>query len=969
MKRILLSFVLALMALTGSAQLWNFKTVSDADVAVLDTDATNWYHETGSNNRYHYINALDNASLKAGDNELEYAKGLLFSVLAGTATNGKLRIDIKNSRLWVDGESKIVIPNVAAEKVVTIIAKSSKSGEARGVNVSENVKPVSGKFNDTSADQITNVGVVQTTGDVVLTFPGAMYVYEISVQDADNDGEGGSDTPEPSPAPTLSDNSTSANALKNQVVISTANFGQRYFNTEDVNGIEIDANNKITVKQSAGDYTYQDAVSEIKFRKASSGQQGNVENVDGKVNITEASGWFESAYVKFEPFTGAKTYNVYIKGGNYADYTKIDQQLVRNYGTYGRADVLGLVKGSDYAIKVVPISDAGTEMAANANEATAITVVNYDRSGFAHKGRTDGVGAYNNDGSLKAGAHVVYVTKDNAKTVSLDLATNSSGKTATYTGLQQIIYGYQKGDANGSYEKSPLCIRIIGTISAADCDEFLSSAEGIQIKGAKANQPMNITIEGVGDDATTYGFGFLIRSAASIELRNFANMLCMDDAVSIDTDNSNIWIHHLDLFYGKTGSDADQAKGDGTLDIKGDSKFVTFYANHLWDSGKASLCGMKSESGPNWVTYHHNWFDHSDSRHPRIRTMSVHVYNNYYDGNSKYGVGAAYQSNTFVENNYFRNCKYPMLISMQGSDVATNPKGTFSSEDGGMIKSFGNKIVGALRYTTYQQNKTEFDAYEATTRDEKVPADVKAKQGGRNYDNFDTDAALFYSYTPDTADDVPEIVTGWLGAGRMGHGDFQWQFNNATEDGNYNVIDGLKTALQNYKSTLVGIYGDENAQSGEQGQQGGGEQEGEQSGGEQGGKQGGEQTDPLPEGTIVATFDGSPSLSMFAVTGDTGDGKITYEDKYYKKGVKLNSKGSITFTPQKNYYMTIVLATTKTATDVSLNGTKTTVGGTTNTEGAYYEMEPIAVTANTQYAITKGTAESILMVIKLVPVE
>jgi hypothetical protein len=67
--------------------------------------------------------------------------------------------------------------------------------------------------------------------------------------------------------------------------------------------------------------------------------------------------------------------------------------------------------------------------------------------------------------------------------------------------------------------------------------------------------------------------------------------------------------------------------------------------------------------------------------------------------------------------------------------------------------------------------------------------------------------------------------------------------------------------------------------------------------------------------------------------------------------------------------MTIVLATTKTATDVSLNGTKTTVGGTTNTEGAYYEMEPIAVTANTQYAITKGTAESILMVIKLVPVE
>ena len=49
------------------------------------------------------------------------------------------------------------------------------------------------------------------------------------------------------------------------------------------------------------------------------------------------------------------------------------------------------------------------------------------------------------------------------------------------------------------------------------------------------------------------------------------------------------------------------------------------------------LCGMKSESGPNYITYHHNWFDHSDSRHARVRTMSVHMYNNYYDGNAKYG--------------------------------------------------------------------------------------------------------------------------------------------------------------------------------------------------------------------------------------------------------------------------------------------------------------------------------------------
>jgi len=33
------------------------------------------------------------------------------------------------------------------------------------------------------------------------------------------------------------------------------------------------------------------------------------------VEIIEARGWLESAYVKFSPVNYAKTYNVYVKGG------------------------------------------------------------------------------------------------------------------------------------------------------------------------------------------------------------------------------------------------------------------------------------------------------------------------------------------------------------------------------------------------------------------------------------------------------------------------------------------------------------------------------------------------------------------------------------------------------------------------------------------------------------------------------
>ena len=43
----------------------------------------------------------------------------------------------------------------------------------------------------------------------------------------------------------------------------------------------------------------------------------------------------------------------------------------------------------------------------------------------------------------------------------------------------------------------------------------------------------------------------------------------------------------------------------------------------------------------------------------------------------------------FVENNYFRNCKYPMLSSMQGSDIANGTaNATFSGENGGPLDDF-----------------------------------------------------------------------------------------------------------------------------------------------------------------------------------------------------------------------------------------------------------------------------------------
>lgn len=577
----------------------------------------------------------------------------------------------------------------------------------------------------------------------------------------------------------------SASAQYN-VVVATEDGGEISLPTTSIESIDI-SGNTVSLNPNAGS---------VKAKRVSFSKRKG----DG-VSLIEARGWFESVYAKWELMDGAATYHVYVRGAG--DFERVDQQLVRNYGSYGRVDVPGLAAGK-YSLKVVPVI-GGAEAEAKSATISGLQAVAYDRHGFAHFGATEGVGAYNDDGTLKQGARVVYVSASNAKTVTLDVVTGKNGKTTTQTGIQNIIYGYQKG-----LDSRPLAIRLIGKISKDDCDELLSSAEGLQVKGASGYQTMNLTIEGIGDDATIHGFGLLLRNVASVELRNFAIMWFMDDGVSIDTKNERVWAHNLDIFYGQKGSDSDQAKGDGSFDLKGNSRLITCSYNRFWDSGKCSLCGMKSETAPNWITYHHNWFDHADSRMPRIRTMSVHVYNNYYDGAAKYGVGAAYQSNALVEANYFRGTAKPMLISMQGSDIKTDAKGTFSSEDGGMIKACNNIFAerpSSFSYIKYDAAAapTQFDAYEVENRADTVPATVVALKGGRKYDNWDTDPKLMYQVTPDDPATIPSTLTGHLGAGRLNHGDFKYAI---TGDSNYDVDTTLSDAIRDYRSALVGQFGE-----------------------------------------------------------------------------------------------------------------------------------------------------------------
>ncbi|MDE6418629.1 MAG: pectate lyase [Duncaniella sp.] len=507
------------------------------------------------------------------------------------------------------------------------------------------------------------------------------------------------------------------------------------------------------------------------------------------LDITRAAGWHETAVAEWEDHPGTDRYEVSWSGDGRTD-VKADDPLIRHYPDGWRVDIPGLRAGS-YTVTVTALAADGSTLASATTAPVEVTP--FVREGFAF--REGAPGAYAMDGAPKEGARILYITPDNVNTVEMAVITDGKGKETTGTGLTAILKNYNKG-----YDKRPLIIRMIGCISGVT---GLKGGTAVEFTGANfgTRATENVTVEGIGDDATAYGFGFYAKRCKGLEIRNLGVMLFPNDGISVENDNRNLWFHHCDFFYGQPGKDADQSKGDGTIDMKYNSSDITVDHNHFFDSGKCTFAGGATESGAIYFTYHHNWFDHVDSRAPRLCHATAHVYNNYFDANPTMTLLSTENSSAFVEANYFRNCTSPMEINMQGTNKKRWPDGT---QDGGMNKGFNNLYEGRYELITQHDNPTDFDVYVVDDRNEQIPETVKSLRGGNTYDNFDT-APDMYQYVADAPETVPERVMA--DAGRIDGGDFKWTFDPAVDDTKTAVDTPLKNALLAYKGTLLSIGG------------------------------------------------------------------------------------------------------------------------------------------------------------------
>jgi pectate lyase len=240
-------------------------------------------------------------------------------------------------------------------------------------------------------------------------------------------------------------------------------------------------------------------------------------------------------------------------------------------------------------------------------------------------------------------------------------AVNALGQNGTTGGAGGHVVTVSTAQEFLSYirRSGPYVIQVAGTIT---------------LPGSMHDVASDKTIIGLGSDAVITGGGLNIggpsgSSAApdnathNVIIRNLTFTAYPDDGINIETFAHHVWVDHNQFMPGF----------DGAVDIKQGADFITISWNRFNGCDKCMLLGHSDENaaqdiGRLRVTYHHNWFNGSVQRHPRVRFGEpVHVFNNYYLNIRSYGVASQMNAGVLVEGNYFENVRTPMRNDIAGT--------------------------------------------------------------------------------------------------------------------------------------------------------------------------------------------------------------------------------------------------------------------------------------------------------------
>ena len=501
-------------------------------------------------------------------------------------------------------------------------------------------------------------------------------------------------------------------------------------------------------------------------------------------------------------------YVISYKKADAEEYTVLDKELMLENKEKLDCYILGLAKGL-YDVKI----EQGEGESYACKTFTDIDVEKQDRSGYAHFGREEGIGGYNNDGTVKEGAKILYLTNENKNTVTLDI------NGTTYTGLVEILKANQ-------YMEDPLIIRVLDRITTNQWKtteeaprtkdetmigdeyfkslfsdkqgenlaglsinvyvskldkrfEYVTTPDGIELVAAvdeetssndidatmlQIENASNVTIEGVGSKAEIYQFGIGFMYSDSIEVKNLSFRHYPEDGLQLLAYGSagacNLhgyyWVHNNTFKEGLDNWGVGDSDGDESVSLA-DVRNVTFSFNKFYKTGKTLILGGWEYDACLNMTFHHNYYMLCEQRLPLSRNSNIHNYNNYFVSCDR-GLSPRVSTYVFSEANYF-------------DGVGEAYYGDAGSEPWGAVKSFGD-IYRSTGVDDIVVKVTERDAYVENTckPDEKV-----------DYSKFDTDSELFYYDAENKcsdveilheAKDVPEFVPQYAGVGILTRMDF-----------------------------------------------------------------------------------------------------------------------------------------------------------------------------------------------------
>ncbi|MDQ0076577.1 pectinesterase family protein [Arthrobacter oryzae] len=215
----------------------------------------------------------------------------------------------------------------------------------------------------------------------------------------------------------------------------------------------------------------------------------------------------------------------------------------------------------------------------------------------------------------------------------------------------------------------PLVIFIRGTLKATDYVKIPVSA--------------NKSFIGVGAGAEIVNAGFKLINVSNVIFRNFTvrdSYLPGDwdgkrpdndrDGIQLDTSH-HVWVDHMKF----------ERMGDGMIDTRKDSDYVTYSWNIFADTNKALGVGWTSNAVTR-MTIHHNWIRNTTQRNFSLdNTAAAHVYNNFLQDIGQYGMMGRNAAKVVLEGNYFTAVPDPVVAKDPATEVV-NRDNIFNSTRG-----------------------------------------------------------------------------------------------------------------------------------------------------------------------------------------------------------------------------------------------------------------------------------------------